>query len=150
MTLRVPAPTVTAPDFKTDPVGWCIWLLRENPSLYRAYRDAADELFRRNPNAKRVSSDMILHHVRFETLAAGHGDAFKANNNASPLFARIYRFERPQHRDAFELRDSFLDHLDSTSKRLLNEAVEGMGKVRQPAMFEQPRRAWREATRVKP
>lgn len=132
--------SVTAPDFSVDPVAWCVWLLTENPDLYRAYRDAADELFRRNPNAKRVSSDMILHHVRFETLAAGHGDAFKANNNCSPLFARIYRFERPQHKDAFELRDSFLDHLDPASRKLLNETVESMGRVSQPALLEAPRR----------
>lgn len=135
MTLRVPAPTVTAPDWQDNPYEWCMWYLTENQRVYREFRRVLDQRFARYPEAK-MSADAALHVVRFNTHVNARGDMFQINNNASALFARLYTFERPQYKGNFELRKSWLDDLDPAAKWRLANAAKGIkDEPAQAALF---------------
>lgn len=112
-----------APDWSTDPFAWCLWYLRANGHIYRAFREAADALFDRHPNA-RTSAETILQHLRYLTPATADGDPFKVNNNARSLFARLYIAERPARRDQFERRTCHLDSLPADKKWALVRAAQ--------------------------
>lgn len=110
MTLRVPAPTVTAPDWTSDPLGAGLWWIRENGHMYLAVRDVLDEGFRKYPDAP-TSVDSAFHVVRFTRRATSRGDMFSLNNNATAMCARLYLHERPQHAGKIEKRRSWVDDL---------------------------------------
>ena len=109
---------VEIPSWKDEPLEWCLWYLSENRHVYEAFRRAADSRFAQYPNA-RTSADAVMHHVRFTTPINAKGDMFKVNNNAVSLFVRIYLDERPQHKEKFQLRHSFLDDLTAAEKSVL-------------------------------
>lgn len=112
--------TNTAPDFAATPLAWALWHLTHHPELYREFRVAADRLVRANPTA-RISARMIVEHVRYNTLAsAAHGDTYKANNNLTSLYARLYLLERPHAR--METRGAWLDALTPTEQNTLLDA----------------------------
>lgn len=113
-----------APSWEADPVAWCFWYLRENGHIYRAFRDAADELFVKHPTA-RTSAETVLQHLRYLTPATAEGDPFKVNNNARSLFLRLYLVERPERMDQFQRRHSFLDDLPRDVKWSLVHAARG-------------------------
>ena len=146
MTTR-PFATDPAPDWRSLPLDWCLWYLRENAHLYAAFRDEVDARLTQYPTA-RISADAVMHHIRWMTPHKATGDLLAVNNNAVALFARCYVGERPQHRERFELRRSFLDDLKPTEKWALVEAARRAGRpgpATQPVLLEPPRRAdrWR-------
>lgn len=109
-TTPTPTASTTAPPWRQDPYGWCLWYLRKNGHIYRAFRKEVDDRLARYPRS-RVSADAVLHYIRWNTPINAEGDLFSINDHASALFARIYLVERPQHAERFELRRSFLDYL---------------------------------------
>lgn len=121
--------TVTAPDWETRPLDWFIYMLETNPALYKAFRRIADEGLRRNP-AMTLSADRILHVIRWETDLKGEGDIFKINDHLTALFARLYVLERPQHKDKFRSRKSFLDSLTKNEEERLLLAFEPLRETR--------------------
>jgi hypothetical protein len=145
--VRLPSPTVTAPSWEADPYGWCLWYLRENGRVYRAWRDAVDQRRARYPSA-RISADAALHHVRWSTPVNADGDLFQVNNNAGALFARVYIGDRRVPRDTFELRHSFLDDLTPAQKWELVRVAQASAEPveEQPALLpgtERPAAGWR-------
>ena len=93
----------------------------------------------------RISADAVLHHIRWITPVNADGDLFSINNNAAALFARCYISERPNTRDNFELRKSFLDALKPDEKwKLVLTARSGL-EPEQPVLLEAPKRevSWR-------
>lgn len=147
MTSR-PFATDPAPDWRSRPLDWCLWYLRENAHLYAAFRDEVDARLAQYPTA-RISADAVMHHIRWMTPHKATGDLVAVNNNAVALFARCYVGERPQHRDRFELRKSFLDELKPTEKWALVEAARRAGRTApatQPVLLEPPRRPSRMRT----
>ena len=117
-----------APLWQDAPFEWCLWYLRENGHIYRAFRDAADALFERHPTA-RTSAETIIQHLRYLTPATADGDPFKVNNNARSLFARLYIHERPHRKAQFERRRSHLDDLGPTEKWALVRAARDGGST---------------------
>lgn len=142
-----PFATDPAPDWRSQPLDWCLWYLEKNAHLYAAFREEVDARLAQYPFA-RISADAVMHHIRWMTPHKATGELWKVNNNAVALFARCYVGERPQHRERFDLRASFLDALTGTEKWTLVEAARRAGRAgpaTQPALLEperQPQR-WR-------
>lgn len=109
MTAVTLEPTVTAPDFGTDPLAYYHWHLSTHPEMYVAFRRQAD-LYRAPDPGRRFSADMICHALRFQSGLSAAGDLYQVNNNVTPLYARLYRHERPGA--AVAVRGSMLDALD--------------------------------------
>ncbi len=109
MTTVTLEPTVTAPDFGTDPLAYYHWHLSTHPEMYVAFRRQAD-LYRAVDPARSFSADMICHALRFERGMNAAGDHYRVNNNVTALYARLYRHERPGA--AVAVRGSSLDALD--------------------------------------
>jgi hypothetical protein len=86
------APARTVPDYKRDPFGWNIHYLEQNTHLYREFRRRADLHV---AEGKTVRANRIIQELRFETDMRG-SDAFKINDHASGLFARLYQHEHPR------------------------------------------------------
>lgn len=87
-------PTVTAPDFATNPLAYYTWHLLKHPEMYVEFRRLAD-LYRAPNPGRPVSADMICHALRFQTGLHAADDTFAVNNNLTPLYARLYLRERP-------------------------------------------------------
>lgn len=102
--------SVTAPDFSVDPLGWSIWLMNTNGHVYSEFERLVGERLRQRPNA-RISADMVLHVIRWNTDVREDGDIPAINNNASSLFARLYIARHPSAERNFEKRRSWVDDL---------------------------------------
>lgn len=127
--LTFPVGGVTAPDWETRPLDWSIWYLEQNGHIYKRFRDICDDAIRRNPKIV-LSARFILHKIRWDTELEGEGDAFKINDHASSLFARLYVLERPQHEGKFRNRKSLLDSLDKDEEERLLLAFEPLRENR--------------------
>jgi hypothetical protein len=141
---RLPEPTVTAPDWTNNPLEWCLWYIRENRHMYHAFRDLIDARLKRYPQA-RVSADDAFHKLRWDHPINAKGDMFAVNNNATALFARMYISERPDARENFDLRKSFLDDLTPDEKWKLVLTARSPLPPEQPVLLEAPKRevSWR-------
>lgn len=102
--------SVTAPDFSIDPFRWSEWLLRVNGHVFWEFERLVGERLRQRPNA-RISADMVLHVIRWNTDVREDGDIPAINNNASSLFSRLYIARHPLAERNFELRRSWVDDL---------------------------------------
>jgi hypothetical protein len=134
---KLPEPNVTAPDWRTDPLGWCGWYLNENRHIYHAFRAIVDERLKRYPQG-RVSADDAFHKLRWDHPINARGDLFALNNNATALFARLYIYERPTSRENFDLRSSFFDRLTPDEWWGLVLAARSSLPAEQPALLEAP------------
>ena len=101
-------PTVAAPSFGDDPLGYYVWHLQTHGAMYQEFRRHAD-LYRASNPARRISADMICHVMRYQSGVGAADDQFSINNVLTPLYARLYRLERPDAN--FDLRKSWLDML---------------------------------------
>ena len=120
------APTVTAPDFSVDPLGYYVWHLQKHGEMYQAFRQHADLYRQRNPT-RLISADMICHVLRYQTGLGADDDEFRVNNNLTPLYARLYKLERPDAR--MGLRKSSLDGLLPDERVLLYKAFAPLREV---------------------
>ncbi|GBF05871.1 hypothetical protein DAERI_060131 [Deinococcus aerius] len=102
-------PTRTAPDFAVDPLGYYRWHLSTHPGMYAEFRRLADT-YRLTDPRRRVSADMVCHVIRYHSGLRAEGDQFQVNNVLTPLYARLYKRERPGAR--IETRASQLDTYD--------------------------------------
>jgi 3-methyladenine DNA glycosylase AlkC len=76
---------------------------KKNPSVYQLYKRFASELVA--AGVTRLSSDAILHRVRWETtIKTQSKDRFKVNNNYTAYYARLYVRDHPQYAKMFERR----------------------------------------------
>lgn len=104
--LKLHPGSVTAPVH--DPIEYAVWLLTEHPEIYREFRKLCDEYLRNHPDAA-ISARMVCQVIRWNTGMRAKGDVFKINNNATPLLARLYVYERPQYAHNIRSRRSVYD-----------------------------------------
>lgn len=102
--------SVTAPDFSTDPLGWSIHWLSTSGQVYAEFERLVDERLRANPKA-RISADMVLHVIRWNTDVRADNDVVAINNSSSSLCARLYIARHPHRAGNFETRRSWVDDL---------------------------------------
>ena len=110
MTLQAPAPTVTAPDFTSDHYAWGDWWIETNGHIFREFERLVTDRLQQRPDA-RISADMVLHVIRWNTDIRGEGEPVSINNNASSLCARLYIALYPAAARNFEIRRSWIDDL---------------------------------------
>lgn len=110
MSLRVPAPTVTAPDFAKDHFAWGNWWIETNGHVFHEFERLVTERLKHRPN-DRISADMVLHVIRWNTDVRGENDTVSINNNASSLCARLHIALHPAAARNFEVRRSWVDDL---------------------------------------
>lgn len=120
-------PRVTAPDFSTDPIGYYVWHLEHHPEMYRQFRETADAYRAGNP-ARRLSADMICHVMRWHSVVHAGDDQFEVNNVLTPLYARLYKHERPDA--VISTRKSMLDSLLPDERERLNAAFKPLKEKR--------------------
>lgn len=83
----------------------------EHPIVWELYRRFAFQMIR--SGRPRMSSDMILHRIRWETQIAptsdmmnqDTGEPIKICNNWSPYYARKFAEHYPEHADFFRFRE---------------------------------------------
>ncbi len=81
---------------------------RANPEVYRLFERFTQEAI--DAGHERLSADMIMHRVRWETNVATKGAGFeggrrlKINNNLVAYYARLYMLQHPDRRGFFQLR----------------------------------------------
>ena len=119
-------PTVTAPSFADDPLGYYVWHLQTHGEMYQEFRRHAD-LYRASNPARRISADMICHVMRYQSGVGAADDVFSINNVLTPLYARLYRLERPGAN--LDIRGSNLDMLLPHERVRLYEAFAPLREV---------------------
>lgn len=112
-------PRVTAPSFTDDPIGYYVWHLETHPEMYRQFRQTADA-YRAGDPTRRLSADMICHVMRWHSVVHADDDTFEVNNVLTPLYARLYKHERPDA--VIGTRRSMLDSLLPDQRDRLNAA----------------------------
>lgn len=120
--------SVTAPRFADNPARWGAWYVVHRKDVYREYRRLCLRMLKARPGTK-LSSDQVLHVVRWNSQLRAEGDVVAVNNNASALFARLFVVEHPEHAEVFEKRRSVWDDLPPDEWRPVLEAFE---RVRRP------------------
>jgi hypothetical protein len=112
----LPPPSVTSPSWTDNPVEWCLWLLRTNGHVYKAFRREVMrrvELAEAEGRKRALSADDVVHSLRWDTDTTAEGETFKLNNNAVALLPRLFQAEFPQlSKGVFRLRRSLLDELE--------------------------------------
>ena len=104
-------PTTSAPPWgKTVPerIAWAIHFLKTNPLVYTHFRELADEFHFKNPKS-RVSGELIVNQIRWQTATRTKGDPYAINSNCKSLLVRLYHLERPDVE--IDLRKSWIDLL---------------------------------------
>ena len=77
-----------------------------HPEVYKTFEQMALALI--NNGVKHYGSKAIIEAIRYHTSVT-EGKEFKINNNITPLFARVFENNHPQHKGFFEKRASKLN-----------------------------------------
>lgn len=92
---------------------WAVEYLTANAQVYRAFAELVDARRRDRPGV-RLSADMVLHVVRWNSGIREASGPWKVNNDVSALLARVYEAERGSLDGptvVFQKRRSWLDDL---------------------------------------
>ena len=76
--------------------------IARNPSVWDMFIDFTFEAIKRGH--KHLSSDMILHRIRWETTIMTVGGQYKISNNTSPYFARKFHRDYPMYDGFFRTK----------------------------------------------
>lgn len=79
----------------------------QNPHIYKAFKALTLQTIRKG--FKNFGAKSIFELLRWKTGVAADGDVFKINNNYTPLYARMFEKEYPEHKDFFRKRGSKFD-----------------------------------------
>lgn len=75
-----------------------------NPHIYEQFKEIAFMLIRRNK--KKISSKMIINHIRWMVYVQTADDTgYKINDAYTPHYARLFIYDYPQHETKFETRN---------------------------------------------
>jgi hypothetical protein len=100
---------VTAPPWghtSTERVAWAVWFVGTQPQVYAQFKRFADDFY---CTGRRISAEMCINLVRWESTKHAKGDVFEVNSNAKSLLGRLYLLEHPDAN--LEKRKSWLDLL---------------------------------------
>ena len=75
----------------------------ENPHIWEAFERFAWQAI--NSGRTRLSADLIINRLRWETMLTSIGEDYKINDHYSADYARIFIEKYPQHREFFKLRN---------------------------------------------
>jgi len=78
---------------------------RENPQVYQEFHKMA---LKKCKQRKYYSAKAIIEICRWDTRVSSKGE-FKINNNAAPLFIRLFLRNHPRYAEHFQLRSSMFD-----------------------------------------
>ena len=79
-----------------------------NPEVYQMFeRFTFDAIYRGH---ERLSAEMIINRIRWETKVITTDNDYKINNNYKPFYSRLFLEQHPQHKDFFQLRHSAADN----------------------------------------
>ena len=79
-----------------------------NPEVYKMFeRFTFDAIYRGH---QRLSAEMIINRIRWETKIVTDNDDYKINNNYKPFYSRLFIAQNPHHKDFFRLRQSAADN----------------------------------------
>lgn len=119
---------VRPPRFEDHPARWGAWYVVHGKDVYVEFRRLCLVMLKARPGTQ-LSSDQVLHVVRWNSRLRVDGDVVAINNNASALFARLFVLEHPEHAETFAQRRSVWDDLPSDEWQLILNAFE---RVRRP------------------
>tara|TARA_R100001463_G_scaffold25735_9_gene60799 strand:+ start:293 stop:610 length:318 start_codon:yes stop_codon:yes gene_type:complete len=80
---------------------------RENPVIYTLFKEFTFQAI--NRGHKKLSSEMIINRIRWETSVMSNDKDYKINNNYKPFYSRMFMNEHPQYKDFFYKRTSKAD-----------------------------------------
>ena len=76
--------------------------ITKNPTVWILFVKFTKQAIERGH--KHLSSDMILHRIRWETSIMTVGEHYKISNDTSPYFARKFHLEFPQYDGFFRTK----------------------------------------------
>ena len=82
----------------------------ENPEVYELFKRFAFEAI--NKGHLRLSSEMIINRIRWETSVVTSDKDYKINNDYKPFYARLFMEEHQTYGNFFNKRGSHADNLD--------------------------------------
>jgi len=82
----------------------------KNPEVYELFKRFAFEAI--NKGHVRLSSEMLINRIRWETSVVTTDKDYKINNDYKPFYSRMFMAEYPLHENFFSLRGSHADSLD--------------------------------------
>jgi hypothetical protein len=112
-----------APDWDESHLAWAIWYLKENAHVYKEFRKIVNNALAVSPRMK-ISTDQVLHVIRWNSAVAADGDTFAVNDHCGSLFTRLYIEEYPHRERHFYTRRSWLDRLTEAEREQLMLAFE--------------------------
>ena len=80
---------------------------RENPIIYKLFKQFTVQAI--NRGHKKLSSEMIINRIRWETSIVSNDKDYKINNNYKPFYSRLFMNEHPDYKDFFYRRSSKAD-----------------------------------------
>ena len=82
----------------------------KNPEVYELFKRFAFEAI--NKGHLRLSSEMIINRIRWETSVVTSDKDYKINNDYKPFYARLFMEEHQTYGNFFNTRGSHADNLD--------------------------------------
>ena len=82
----------------------------KNPEVYELFKRFAFEAI--NKGHLRLSSEMIINRIRWETSVVTSDKDYKINNDYKPFYARLFMEENQTYGNFFNTRGSHADNLD--------------------------------------
>jgi len=83
---------------------------QDNPQVYRLFKKFTYTAIGKGHN--RLSSEMIINRIRWETEVETSDPCYKINNDYKPFYARMFMAENPQYQNFFNVRGSHADEID--------------------------------------
>ena len=80
---------------------------RENPTIYKLFKQFTFQAI--NRGHKKLSSEMIINRIRWETSIMTSDKDYKINNNYKPFYSRLFMRDHPELKEFFYRRSSKAD-----------------------------------------
>ena len=82
----------------------------KNPEVYSLFCKFTFQAI--NSGHVRLSSEMIINRIRWETSVVTTDKDYKINNDYKPFYSRMFMAEHPKYNNFFNTRGSYADNLD--------------------------------------
>jgi hypothetical protein len=83
---------------------------KENPEVYKLFSRFAYEAI--NKGHTRLSAEMIINRIRWETSVVTTDKDYKINNDYKPFYSRMFMVQNPKYNLFFHKRGSSADEID--------------------------------------
>lgn len=79
----------------------------DNPEIYKLFKEFTFTAISRGH--KKLSSEMIINRIRWETNIMTNDKDYKINNNYKPFYSRMFMSDHPEYKEFFYKRTSKAD-----------------------------------------